>query len=123
MNLHAYLPILFLVVLSIGFAVVSIVAASKLTPRKWTPAKLEPYESGIVPENGGIGERERFPVKFYLVAMSFIVFDIEVAFLFPWAAAYGDLQAFGLAAMGVFLVVLTAGYVYEWARGGFDWAE
>ena len=123
MNLDAYLPILFLVVLSVGFAVLSIVAASKLTPRNWTAAKLEPYESGIVPDEGGIGERERFPVKFYLVAMSFIVFDIEVAFLFPWAVAYRDLQVFGLAAMGVFLFVLTAGYVYEWARGGFDWAE
>lgn len=123
MNLDAYLPILFLIVLSVGFAVLSIVAASKVTPRKWTAAKLEPYESGIVPDEGGIGERERFPVKFYLVAMSFIVFDIEVAFLFPWAVAYRDLQVFGLAAMGVFLFVLTAGYVYEWARGGFDWAE
>jgi NADH-quinone oxidoreductase subunit A len=122
-NLDAYLPILFLIVLSVGFAVLSIVAASKVTPRKWTAAKLEPYESGIVPDEGGIGERERFPVKFYLVAMSFIVFDIEVAFLFPWAVAYRDLQVFGLAAMGVFLFVLTAGYVYEWARGGFDWAE
>jgi NADH-quinone oxidoreductase subunit A len=122
-NLGAYLPILFLIVLSAAFAVLSMLAASRLTPRKWTAAKLEPYESGIVPDEGGIGERERFPVKFYLVAMSFIVFDIEVAFLFPWAAAYGELQMFGLGAMGIFLFVLTAGYVYEWAKGGFDWAE
>ena len=123
MNLDAYLPILFLVILSALFAGVSMLVASKLSPRKWTAAKIEPYECGIVPEAGGIGETERFPVKFYLVAMSFIIFDIEVAFLFPWAAAYGELQLFGLAAMGVFLVLLTAGYAYEWARGGFEWAE
>ena len=67
MNLDAYLPILFLIVLSVGFAVLSIVAASKVTPRKWTAAKLEPYESGIVPDEGGIGERERFPVKLSLI--------------------------------------------------------
>ena len=123
MNLDAYLPILFLVILSALFAGASMLVASRLSPRKWTAAKTEPYECGIVPEAGGIGETERFPVKFYLVAMSFIIFDIEVAFLFPWAAAYGELQLFGLGAMGVFLVLLTAGYAYEWARGGFEWAE
>jgi NADH-quinone oxidoreductase subunit A len=121
MTLGAYLPILFLTALSILFAVVSLLVASRLSPKRWTEAKLAPYESGLVPAPGT--GRERFPVKFYLVAMSFIIFDIEVAFLFPWAVAYGGMALYGLAVMGVFLVILTAGYVYEWIAGGFEWVE
>ncbi|MGH2695230.1 MAG: NADH-quinone oxidoreductase subunit A, partial [Actinomycetota bacterium] len=97
MTLPAYLPVLFLVILSTLFAVASLLAASRLSPRKWTAAKLEPYECGIVPEQGI--ERERFPVKFYLVAMLFIIFDIETVFLYPWAVAYEDLRIFGLVEM------------------------
>ena len=121
MTLPAYLPILFLVVVSTLFAVGSMVVASRLSPRKWTPAKLQPYESGIVPEKGI--ERERFPVKFYLVAMLFIIFDIETVFMYPWAVAYKDLKVFGLAEMGVFIAILLAAYVYVWKRGALDWAE
>ena len=121
MTLDAYLPILFLVILSTVFAVGSMVAASKLTPRKWTTAKLQPYESGIVPER--LDERERFPVKFYLVAMLFIIFDIETVFLYPWAAAYDSLKVFGLIEMGVFIAILLAAYVYVWKRGALEWAE
>ena len=121
MTLSAYLPILFLVILSTLFAVGSILVASRLSPRKWTAAKLTPYESGIVPEEGV--ERERFPVKFYLVAMLFIVFDIETVFLYPWAVAYSDLRLFGLAEMGVFIAILLAAYVYVWRKGGLEWVE
>ena len=121
MTLPAYLPILFLVVLSTLFAVGSMVVASRLSPRKWTAAKLLPYESGIVPEAGI--ERERFPVKFYLVAMLFIIFDIETVFMYPWAVAYRDLKLFGLIEMGVFIAILLAAYVYVWKRGALDWAE
>ena len=103
MTLPAYLPILFLVILATGFAVVSVLAASRLSPRRWTTAKLQPYECGIVPEEGT--ERERFQVKFYLVAMLFIIFDIETVFLYPWAVAYSDLGMFGLAEMGVVIAV------------------
>jgi NADH-quinone oxidoreductase subunit A len=120
-TLSAYLPILFLVVLSTGFAVVSMLVAARLSPRKWTAAKLAPYESGIVPEP--TDDRERFPVKFYLVAMLFIIFDIETVFLYPWAVAYKDLKVFGLMEMGVFIVILLAAYVYVWKRGALDWAE
>ena len=124
MTLPAYLPILFLVILSTAFAGLSILAASKLSPRKWSAAKLAPYECGITPE----GEpedirRERFPVKFYLVAMLFIVFDIETAFLYPWAVVYDELAIFGLVEMGTFLGILFAAYVYVWKRGGLEWAE
>ena len=123
MTLPAYLPILFLVVLSTLFAVGSMAAASRLGPKRWTRAKLEPYESGIVPGEGSDIERERFPVKFYLTAMLFIIFDIETVFLYPWAVAYDDLAVFGLVEMGVFIAILLAAYVYVWKRGALDWAE
>jgi NADH-quinone oxidoreductase subunit A len=122
MTLPAYLPILFLLILSTGFATMSMLVASKLSPRKWTPAKLDPYECGIVPEEGSEG-RERFPIKFYLVAMLFIIFDIETVFLYPWAVAYKELKMFGLIEMGVFVAMLVTAYVYVWKRGGLEWAE
>jgi len=122
MTLPAYLPILFLVILSTGFAVASMYVASKLSPRKWTAAKLDPYECGIVPEEGSEGS-ERFPVKFYLVAMLFIIFDIETVFLYPWAVAFKEMALFGLIEMGVFVAILIAAYVYVWKRGGLEWAE
>ena len=121
MILGAYLPILFLIILSSLFAVGSMLVASRLSPRKWTAAKLLPYECGIVPEEGI--ERERFPVKFYLVAMLFIIFDVETAFLYPWAVAYAQLKLFGLIEMVVFIAILLAAYIYVWRRGGLEWAE
>ena len=121
MTIGAYLPILLLLILSSLFAVASMVAAARLSPKKWTPAKLQPYECGIVPEE--TDDKERFPVKFYLVAMLFIIFDIETAFMYPWAVAYGDLKIFGLVEMLVFIAILLAAYVYVWKRGGLEWAE
>lgn len=121
MTLPAYLPILFLVILSSAFAIGSMFIASKLSPRNWTKAKLEAYECGIVPEEGL--HRERFPVKFYLVAMLFIIFDIETVFLYPWAVTYDKLALFGLVEMGSFVAILLAAYVYVWKRGGLEWAE
>ena len=121
MTLPAYLPILFLIILSTIFAVASMFAASKLTPRKWTEAKLQPYESGIVPEEGQEGQR--FPIKFYLTAMLFIIFDIETVFLYPWAVAYRELALFGLIEMVVFIVILLFAYAYVWKSGGLEWAE
>lgn len=124
MSLPAYLPILFLIILSTLFAAASIFAASKLAPRRWTAAKLDPYECGITPEgeDAGLGT-ERFPVKFYLIAMLFIVFDIETAFMYPWAAAYDQLKVFGLVEMGVFIAILFAAYAYVWKEGALEWAE
>ncbi|MFN2389604.1 MAG: NADH-quinone oxidoreductase subunit A [Actinomycetota bacterium] len=121
MTVPAYLPILFLIVLSTLFAAGSMVVASKLSPRNWTRAKLLPYECGIVPEQED--ENARFPVKFYLVAMLFIIFDIETVFLYPWAVIYDELKLFGLIEMGVFVAMLVAAYVYVWKRGGLEWAE
>lgn len=122
MTLPAYVPILMLVILASAFAVASMLVAARLSPRKWTAAKLTAYECGIIPEGDDVG-RERFPVKFYLVAMLFIIFDIETAFLYPWAVVYKNLQIFGLVEMGAFLLILLVAYVYVWKRGGLEWAE
>jgi NADH-quinone oxidoreductase subunit A len=123
MTLPAYLPILFLVVLSTLFAVLSMIVAARLSPKKWTSAKLDPYECGIVPDESTSTERERFPVKFYLIAMLFIIFDIETVFLYPWAVAYDELALFGLYEMLAFIGILVAAYAYVWKRGGLEWAE
>jgi NADH-quinone oxidoreductase subunit A len=120
-TLGAYLPVLLLIILSTVFCVASMVAASKLSPRKWTSVKLGPYESGIVPEKGVEGER--FSVKFYLIAMLFIIFDIETVFFYPWAVAYRDLGLFGLIEMLVFIGILVTAYIYVWQRGGLEWEE
>lgn len=116
--LTQYLPIVILAGLAVAFAVASVAASALLQPRRPTPAKVAPYESGIVPARA---PRERFPVKFYIVAMLFIVFDIEVIFLFPFAVVFRDLGLFGLAAMALFVALVTVAYAYEWLRGGLEW--
>jgi NADH-quinone oxidoreductase subunit A len=123
-TLPAYLPILFLVIVSTIFAVASLVVSARLSPMRWSAAKLAPYECGITPEGqASEAPSERFPVKFYLTAMLFIVFDIETAFMYPWAVAYGELALFGLIEMGVFVAILLFAYAYVWKRGALEWAE
>ena len=118
-TLGQYLPIALLAGLAFLFAAGSLAASALLGPRKPTPAKLAPYECGIVPEHRPRGER--FPVKFYLMAMLFIVFDIETIFLFPWAVEFRRLGLFGLVEMVVFIALLLVAYVYVWKTGGLDW--
>jgi NADH-quinone oxidoreductase subunit A len=118
--LSDYLPILLLFGLATLFAVASILIASKVGPFNPTPAKLAPYECGIVPERP---PRERFPVKFYLVAMLFIIFDVEVIFFYPFAVIFRELGLFGLGEMGMFIALLLVAYVYIWRAGGLDWEE
>jgi NADH-quinone oxidoreductase subunit A len=113
-----YLPILILVVLAGGFAAGNIVLSLILGPRHPNPEKLSPYECGIVPVGNA---RERFSVKFYLVAMLFIIFDMEIVFLYPWAVAFKPLGWLGLAGMATFLVILLVGYFYAWQKGGLEW--
>ncbi|MBK9179682.1 MAG: NADH-quinone oxidoreductase subunit A [Acidimicrobiales bacterium] len=113
-----YLPVLALVVLAGLFGGISRVASHLLAPRKPTAAKEAPYECGIVP---GREAPERFPVKFYLVAMLFIMFDIEIIFLYPYAVLHRELGWFGLAAMLFFSAVFFLSFVYELAKGGLDW--
>ncbi len=119
-GLAQYLPIVLLLVLALVFAAASILVSRALGPRRSMRTKEAPYESGIIPERT---LSERFPVKFYLVAMLFIVFDIETVFLYPWAVAYSELRLFGLVEMATFIAILLAAYVYVWKRGGLEWAE
>lgn len=121
MTLADYGPILLFGGLVSLFAVGSLVASTLLAPNMPTPAKLEPYECGITP--GDIEEvaSQRFPVKFYVVAMLFIVFDIETVFLFPWAVIFKRLGIAGLVEMGVFIAFLLGAFIYVWRRGGLEW--
>jgi len=118
--LTAYLPILVLFVLAAGFAVVSVGAGALIGPRRYNRAKLEAYECGIDPTPQPLGAG-RFPVKFYLTAMLFIVFDIEIIFLVPWAVAFNRLGVFGLVEMVLFILTIFVAYAYVWRRGGLEW--
>lgn len=118
MELFDYLPIAIMVVVGIGFAVVSLFISRLVAPSKPTPEKLAPYESGIVPE---VEPVERFPVKFYLVAMLFVIFDIEIIFLFAWATRFSELGWVGVGTIGVFVALAIETLVYVWKRGALDW--
>lgn len=115
---EAYVPILILIGVSIMNAVGMVVASHFLGPIRPTPAKRMAYESGMTP----LGDtRERFSVKFYLVAILFIVFDIETVFLIPWAVVYRELGLFGLMEMLVFMAILFVGFIYIWKKGALQW--
>jgi NADH-quinone oxidoreductase subunit A len=113
-----YLPIFAMLVLASLFAGLSFAASTLLAPKRPTAAKLAPYESGIVPE---YEPAQRFPVRFYLVAMIFIVFDIEIVFLYPWAVVFRRMHLFGLVEMGLFLVAVLVAYAYVLSSGALDW--
>jgi NADH-quinone oxidoreductase subunit A len=118
-----YIPLLIFVIIAVGIAVIAIGLPSVLGPSRQNKQKLEPYESGIIPFSDA---RRRFPIKYYLVAMLFILFDIEVVFMYPWAAVLRNLRDqysawVALAPMGIFLVILIIGLVYEWKKGALDW--
>jgi NADH-quinone oxidoreductase subunit A len=116
--LRDYFPILVFLAISGGVAT-AMVAASLLVARQLPDtAKLSPYECGFEPFEDA---RIRFDVRYYLVAILFIIFDLEVAFLFPWAVSLADLGAFGFWSMVVFLGVLTIGFIYEWKKGALEW--
>ena len=119
-DLGQYLPVVILAGIGALFAVASVGVSRAFQPKRPTPAKLQPYECGIVPEQA---PRERFPVKFYVIAMLFIVFDIEVIFLFPWAVTFRQLGLFGLVEMVIFIGLVFVAYVYVWQRGGLEWNE
>jgi NADH-quinone oxidoreductase subunit A len=114
-----YVPIVILGVLAGAFAVLSMIVSRFLQPRRLVAAKYEPYECGITPAR--LPKSERFPVKFYVVAMLFIIFDIETIFLFPWAVAFRRLGLFGLVEMIVFIGLVFVAYVYVWQKGGLEW--
>lgn len=121
MSLSAYVPIIGLFALAAAFALFSLAVARVVGPRRYNRAKLEPYECGIEPTPRPVGGG-RIPVKFYLTAMMFIIFDIEVVFLIPWAMSFDALAAGGFLAVVLFIVAVTLAYVYEWRRGGLEWS-
>ncbi|MBK6292155.1 MAG: NADH-quinone oxidoreductase subunit A [Ignavibacteria bacterium] len=113
-----YLPLMIMIVLGLIFGVMNILIAENVGPRKSTRAKLSTYESGMEPVKTA---RERFTVKFYLVAMMFILFDIEIVFMYPWAVQFRELGYYGLAAMVLFMVLLFSGYLYVIKKGALRW--
>jgi NADH-quinone oxidoreductase subunit A len=119
-GVNLYVPILVLLLLGGGFAVVSAVAGSVMGPKRYNRAKVDSYECGIepTPQPAGGG---RFPVKYYITAMLFIIFDIEIIFLFPWAVAFDQMAIFGLVEMVLFIVTVFVAYAYVWRRGGLEW--
>ena len=116
--LREYLPILIFLGIAIGLALVMVVAAFILGRQRPDSEKLSAYECGFEAFDDA---RSRFDVRFYLVAILFIIFDLEVAFLFPWAVSLGDIGLFGFWSMVVFLGILTIGFVYEWKKGALEW--
>jgi NADH-quinone oxidoreductase subunit A len=117
--LDAYVPILIFILVAIGFAIVTIWIAWSLAPSRYNRVKLEPYECGIEPQTDA---RDRYSVRYYLVAMLFVIFDVETIFLYPWAVIMDELLLFGLLEMLVFLGILIVGYFYAWRKGALEWA-
>jgi len=118
--LQNWFPILVFFLLVLGFAVVSLVVAHVLGRQRPNAQKLMPYECGVTPVGTA---RDRLSVKFYLIAMLFLLFDIEAVFLFPWAVVYRDLKLFGFLEMLVFIGAILAGYVYVWKKGALEWEK
>ncbi len=118
--MNPYVPIVVMIVIAALLAVAGLAASALIGPKRYNAAKLDRYESGLMPTPGAAGGG-RVPIKYYLTAMTFIIFDIEVVFLYPWAVAYQQLALFGFIAILTFLVLITIPFVYEWRRGGFEW--
>ncbi len=113
-----YLPIAVMFVLAAVFVGVSLVVSRLFSPHRPPPEKLAPYECGILPETE---PSQRFPVKFYLVAMLFVIFDVEIIFLFAWASRFGQFGWYGMAAVAIFTAFVVETLVYVWKRGALDW--
>lgn len=121
--LSSYIPVLVMGLVAVGVSAALVFLSFVLGPRRPSPQKDAPYECGVTPIGSA---RERFPIKFYLVAMLFIIFDIETVFLYPWAATYrgsavNGMMLFNLAEMATFIIILFVGYIYVWKRGAFEW--
>jgi NADH-quinone oxidoreductase subunit A len=121
--LRWYVPLLYLLVVAAGFAISSVAMSALIGPKRYNRAKLDAYECGIEPTAQAMGGGS-FPVKYYLTAMLFIVFDIEIIFLYPWAVAFGQpngASVFLLVEMVLFIVTVFVAYAYVWRRGGLEW--
>lgn len=113
-----YFPVLLFLIIATAFALVMLAIPLIVAPKRPYGEKTSPYECGFEAFDGA---RQQFDVRFYLVAILFIVFDLEVAFLFPWAASFGEIGLFGFWSMMIFLGVLTIGFIYEWKKGALEW--
>ena len=116
--LKDYLSIIIFFVIALGLSCVFIILNYMLSPKNPDPEKLSAYECGFEPFNDS---RMEFDVRFYLVAILFIIFDLEIAFLFPWAISLGNIGFLGFISMMIFLFILTVGFIYEWKKGALDW--
>jgi NADH-quinone oxidoreductase subunit A len=116
--LKEYLPILIFLAVAVGLSGIILLASYVLAPQRPDAEKLSPYECGFEPFGDARG---KFDVRFYLVAILFIIFDLEIAFLFPWAVSFSGIGLFGFWSMMVFLGLLTIGFVYEWRKGALEW--
>ncbi|BBX01581.1 NADH-quinone oxidoreductase subunit A [Mycolicibacterium moriokaense] len=119
--MNAFTPILVLGAVAAAFAVVSVTIAVVVGPRRFNRAKLGAYECGIEPLSNHTVSTQRFPVRYYVTAMLFIIFDIEIVFLYPWAVAFDNLGLCALVEMLLFMVVVFVAYAYVWRRGGLSW--
>ena len=118
--MELYTPVIALGAIAAGFAVFSIVMSALTGPKRYNRAKLDSYECGIEPTPQPVGGG-RFPVKYFITAMLFIVFDIEIIFLYPWAVAFDSMAVFGLIEMVLFILTVFVAYAYVWRRGGLEW--
>ena len=118
MNLENYLPVLMFILVGTGVGVAPLVLGKLLGPSKPDAAKLSPYECGFEAFEDA---RMQFDVRYYLVAILFILFDLEIAFLFPWAVSLGTIGFVGFISMMIFLAILVVGFIYEWSKGALDW--
>jgi NADH-quinone oxidoreductase subunit A len=116
--LTSYIPVLLFIVVAAAFAVVTVLVARLVQPSKPTKIKLEPYECGIEAQGDA---RDRYSIRYYLVAMLFVIFDVETVFMFPWAVSLNKLAVFGLVEMLLFLFILVVGYFYAWKKGALEW--
>tara|TARA_B100001540_G_C15591291_1_gene544196 strand:+ start:37 stop:405 length:369 start_codon:yes stop_codon:yes gene_type:complete len=116
--LNEYFPIILFLIIALGLSFIFIMLNFLLSPKKPDPEKLSSYECGFEPFNDS---RIEFDVRFYLVAILFIIFDLEIAFLFPWAISLGNIGLVGFISMMIFLFILTVGFIYEWKKGALDW--
>jgi NADH-quinone oxidoreductase subunit A len=117
--MELYTPVLALLILAAAFALFSLLMSAIVGPKRYNRARVDSYECGIEPTPLAISGR--FPVKYYITAMLFIVFDIEIVFLYPWAVDFEQLKLFGLVEMVIFIATVFVAYVYVWRRGGLDW--
>ena len=116
--LEAYIPIFLFILVATGFAIFTLIVAGLVHPSRYNRVKSQPYECGIEPLTDA---RDRYSVRYYLVAMLFVIFDVETVFMFPWAVVMDELLLFGLIEMLIFLFILVVGYAYAWRKGALEW--